>query len=200
MAMKTLLALSLVLVACGAKTETSPDASTDASTDVSTDSIADAPDYARCAQPGSCVVVAASCCGSCGAAVPSDMIGVELSQVSAYRTATCAPGTGCPACFAQQDPFLQAFCTAGRCEAVDLRTDTSTQCATDADCVLRYASCCEPCTGSSEGLISLRADRVPSYREKVCAADATCPKCPTRYPDGARALCDTTGHCTVKGL
>ncbi|MGZ3422938.1 MAG: hypothetical protein ACXVEF_05970 [Polyangiales bacterium] len=197
--MRTLLAMSLLVAACGAKTQSSPDAAVDASTDVPSDTDA-APDYARCALPGSCIVVAASCCGSCGAAVPSDMIGIESSQLSAHRSSVCTPGTGCPACFMRQDPFLQAFCTSGRCEAIDLHGDALTECATDADCVLRYESCCGRCDASPEGLIALRVDRISSYREKVCAPSATCPECVTRYPDSARPVCDATKHCNVTGL
>jgi hypothetical protein len=157
-------------------------------------------DFTRCSGPGTCVAVPRTCCGSCGAATPDDVIGVDTTRSSAYRTAVCGPGTGCPACFRPVDPFLQAFCRAGHCEAVDLHKDAMTACTTDDDCQLRYEDCCESCGAPMEGLIALRRDAVSTYRAEVCAPDAACPKCAVSYPAGARALCDgVTKHCAVGG-
>jgi len=157
------------------------------------------PDYARCTEPGSCIVVPRSCCGSCGAAITADMIGVESSQAGPYRSSVCKD-TGCPACYRQQDPFLQAFCEASHCTAIDLHGDPMTACTTDSDCQLRYAACCEPCDAPMSGLLALNPGQISSYRAKACAPDATCPKCMVRYPDAAKAMCDATKHCAVTGI
>ncbi len=201
-----LVCLALMTLSCGGRTaddlaDASTDTPSDTFTDTSADTSADTPvDYGACASKGSCVVVPASCCGTCGAATPTDMVGVESSRVSAHRAKACGPIAGCPACYMRQDAFLQAFCTGGRCVAVNLRGDSLTGCETDADCQLRYASCCEPCDAPRDGLLALRVGLVSSYRDRVCPADAACPRCAVRYPDGARATCDATKHCTVVGL
>lgn len=196
----------LLLVACGSKVEpaeavdSSTIDATDATDAADTADAIDTGDPARCGAPDSCVVVPRSCCGSCGAATPADMIGLESSRASAYRTSVCS-GTGCPACFQQQDPFLQGFCADGRCTAVDLHVDPMTACASDGDCQLRYAGCCEPCGAPLGGLLALNPTQIATYRGKLCPVAPACPKCLVRYPDAAKAVCDkATGHCVVTGI
>lgn len=202
--------VALFAVGCGAKTEsgTSTDASVDASLDVGTDSGGsdlgvdlgvDADDPTTCSGPGTCLIAPKTCCGSCGVASATDMIGLEATHESSYRAAVCA-GTPCPDCAGRPDPWLQAFCTAGHCQAVNLHVDDRTKCATKADCQLRYADCCEPCGAPTFGLIALRMDAIGDYRTAVCAAGVGCPKCAISYPPTAAADCDASGHCVVTGL
>ena len=192
----SLRALPLVLLfagACGTRTldETPNDAQVDAQSD------ADAPpDFLSCVGPGACMLLPKSCCGSCGAATPTDMIGVASSRASAYRAFVCGD-SACPACFMEQDPFLQSFCRDGACAPIDLHSDAMTSCTADADCALRYPSCCEPCGGPTSGLLSLNKDRIVDYRAEICAPDTVCPKCAVIYPTDRRAACDATGHCSV---
>jgi hypothetical protein len=209
----SVLALVVASVACGGKTSEDGGSLDGGGTDTGgrTDSYLDTEmrpdegvdsgvDYTLCTGPGTCVAVPRTCCGSCGVATPADVIGVADTSSSAYRTAACGPGSGCPACFRPEDPFLQAFCRANHCVAVNLRTDPMTACATDDDCQLRYEGCCEKCGAPVEGLFALRKDAVTSYRAEVCAPDIGCPKCAVGYPAGARAVCDATKHCAVTGL
>ncbi len=218
-------ALTLILVAtlvgCGGKTDDTGTTTDGGATDASSDgAVVDAPgvdttpsvdgtpvvdtggdDPTKCDGPGDCIVVPRTCCGFCGVASATDMIAVEPSHASSYRSSVCGPGTGCPDCAGRNDPFLQGFCVTGHCKAVDLHTDAMTGCATDDDCQLRYAACCEPCGAPSDGLLALRKDAVSTYRGLVCAPDATCPKCATSYPPGAKAVCDPpTKHCVVTGV
>lgn len=215
------LTLVALLAGCGGKTtdsDTPADGSViDASSDgagVDTSHVDTAPsidgtpvvdgggdDPTACDGPGDCVVVPRTCCGFCGVASATDMIAVEPARASSYRSSVCGPGTGCPDCAGRVDSFLQGFCVAGHCKAVDLHGDPMTGCATDGDCQLRYAACCEPCGAPADGLVALRTDAVGTYRTLVCAPDAACPKCATSYPPAAKAVCDaTTKHCTVTGL
>jgi hypothetical protein len=195
-----------LLVACGARVapeetfDTGVLDAADASDALDTSSPPpDTPDFTRCAEPGSCVVVPRSCCGSCGAAITEDMIGVETSQSSSYRSSVCKD-MACDACYRQQDPFLQAFCQSSRCVAVDLHSDPMTACTTDTDCRLHYAACCEPCDARPESILALATSQLSTYLAKVCAPDSSCPPCIGGYPPAAKAVCDTTKHCSVTGI
>jgi hypothetical protein len=196
-----LLALSCTLLACGSRTlESSPD---DASTaDGASDGSSDATPESFLACTGSggeCTLVYPSCCQKCGTSVLSDFVAVNQSQSSAYHDYVCPAPIPCPGCATMIDPNLVAFCRASSCAAVDVRTDEVSRCTTDADCTLRYASCCEPCGGSDFGLIALSTSGVAEYRQQVCAPSTACPKCLTTYPSTSHAVCDTTtGHCMVQ--
>lgn len=195
--------LPLLFLGCGSRvldTGETPDATTDATTDApSTDAppseTTDAGGFGACTGPGQCTVVPQSCCGSCGAATSTDMIGVATDRASAYRSFVCE-GAGCPTCYREQDPFLQAFCKAGACTAVDLHESPLTDCTADSDCRLRYAPCCEPCGAPTSPLIALPVSQLSAYRALVCAPDTACPKCATSYPPSAKAVCNK-GHCDV---
>ena len=191
-AVSSLVLLLVFAGACGSRTleEIPGDAQVD------TQPEADATDFASCDGPGACLLVPKSCCGTCGAATPTDMIGVASSQAGAYRAFVCE-GSACPACAMQQDAFLQSFCQDGACAAIDLHTDPMTACTADTDCTLRYASCCEPCGGPTSGLLALRTDRIADYLAQICAPDTMCPLCAVIYPPDHHAACDATGHCNV---
>ena len=67
------------------------------------------------------------------------------------------------ACAVMSNPNLGALCRAGHCTAVDVRTDATSACSVDADCMLRYGlSCCEPCVGRDDELVAIRKDAVAS--------------------------------------
>jgi len=158
-------------------------------------------DFTACTASSECIVVPASCCGSCGAATRGDAIAVSTSRASAYSTSVCPDGAACPACFMEQDPTLVATCEAGHCALVDVLTEPYAACTDDADCKLRSSDCCE-CGGdvSSAGLISIRADGEGAYMDTVCdeGASEPCPECAPTYPADAAAACDVAaGHCHV---
>ena len=196
-------AMVLACGACGGKTDTTPagdsglvDASSDGKPGGDT-----APDFGKCTGPGACELVSRSCCGTCGAPTLADVIAIDRSEDSAYRSSICGPDpVGCPACAGRPNPNLQATCESGNCAVLDVRADAISACASDDDCQLRYADCCEACGAPAFGLIALRKDRAADYRAKVCAADVACPKCAVSYPASARAQCDATKHCVVTGV
>ncbi len=154
----------------------------------------DAGPVAECTSPTQCVVVPASCCGSCGAATADDMIAVAQDAQSSYRMSVCGE-TGCPACFRQQDPSLFATCQEGSCLALDMRTSPLSTCSSDADCELIAADCC----GCEAAFIAINHANEAEYRSMVCNPVADCPPCgPQTPPDGTSAICDTSvGHCAV---
>ena len=147
-----------------------------------------------CTAATDCTLLSASCCGSCGAATAADMIAVPNDEVEANRARACRGGVGCPACFMEQDAFLLAVCTTGSCEALNLRADDLTGCATDDDCQLAPRDCCGcGLLGRSE-VVAFNPAR-GSYSQLVCDPRADCPPCvPTL--DGLRAQC-VSGHCDV---
>ncbi len=152
-------------------------------------------DVSSCAAPADCVVVPMSCCGSCGAATPDDMIGVSRDAQDRYRSVACEGGMICPACAQEQDPALIATCAGGSCLAIDLHTSALTACTSDADCVLRPADCC----GCDYSFIAIGSASEDEYRTLVCDPRADCPPCgPPSPPPGTSAVCDpVTHHCAV---
>jgi hypothetical protein len=121
---------------------------------------------------------------------------VLATKVGDYRARVCSGGVACPACAGIPEPSLQAFCLGGQCTAVDVRTSELSACDKDGDCKLRYASCCETCTATPEGLIAVKD--LSGYRDEVCSPNASCPKCLVTYPPNVVARCDpATKHCRV---
>jgi hypothetical protein len=158
-------------------------------------------DYSACTLSSECVVVPASCCGSCGAATRGDAIAVNMDELSAYRTSVCGEMMGCPACYMAQDPTLVATCDAGRCEVVDLRAEDLTSCMVDTDCQVRTHDCCE-CGGdvSLEGLIALPLASYGDLMDLVCdeGSSEPCPECAPVYPMEASGVCDDDNHCAIE--
>lgn len=210
------LALSTLLLGCGGKTLVGVDPTDDAatSTDVAGDSAAGdsgvPSNWTRCTGAGQCALVAKTCCGSCGAPTTADMAAVRKGNESVYRDLVCGPTPPpCPECAPYiADDSLQAWCVfgggggggtpAGRCTAIDVRTERVSACATDADCVLRHSSCCEPCEERRDDLVALNPSSIEAYRGNVCVGDEACYRCASRYPVDARARCDSaTRHCVV---
>jgi hypothetical protein len=154
--------------------------------------------YAICDGPGQCVALVPGCCGGCGAPTLAEVTGVNSDKQDAFRAATCGdPHPVCPACPTAPEPNLVAYCANGSCQAHDVRVDDVSACTKDDDCMLRAASCCEPCGPSSFELIALAKTHASDYRAKVCRPDAACSKCLPVYPAGLTASCASDGHCRV---
>lgn len=192
----------LALTACEAQVrEPDPvDASyTDAARDADAADAADAASLGNCSQPGECALVSRTCCGVCGAPAVNDMASVRWDEIEAHRSSVCGGGpVPCPACATMTNPNLGALCRASQCAAVDVRTDSVSSCARDADCMLRYGlSCCEMCSGTDAMLTAFRKDALRDLT--TCAPnEGACPPCVPTYPTGARARCNAqTRHCEV---
>ena len=183
---RTLLALGIASVLISSCT--SSHAATDGGTDATTDS--GAPVWASCTDNGQCMVISASCCGSCGQPTTDDMIAVNRDHVSDYRGGSC-DGIGCPACFMEPNPNLIATCDAGTCRALDVSTRPISSCSADSECTLRAPSCC---ACSSSAPIAIRADAEADFQSLVCVGDEVCPECVPAFPDWSAAC--ITGHCT----
>ena len=153
----------------------------------------DAPPSLACDVPSACALRPASCCGSCGAATPTDMIALPVTEVDAYVAAVCA-GIGCPECAAMQDPYLIATCEAGECVAIDLHAHAVTECTTTTDCTLSPLECCACGLLSAAEVVAHNPAR-GSLGSLLCDPDADCPPCVPDY-GGLAARCDA-GRCVV---
>ena len=148
-----------------------------------------------CTVPSDCVVVPASCCGSCGQPTRSDAIAIAADQQSAYRASVCGDDLGCPACFMEPDPTLLATCEAGRCVVVDLATHAATECTSSTDCRVRAAECCECGATITESTVVAVSDGA-AFEALVCDPGTGCPECAPVYPDTFGATCDA-GRCAM---
>jgi hypothetical protein len=131
------------------------------------------------------------------------LIGVRRGTESDVIKATCDEGGGphaCPGCARQLDPWEQAFCRTGKCQAIDVRTDTISSCTSNADCVLRYAQCCQPCNGGAiRDVVAVAKTGVGELEINICTGSESCDKCLPSFPQGMSASCNkTTGHCEVQ--
>ena len=158
-------------------------------------------DLVTCAGPGTCTLVSRACCGVGGQPAAGDRVGLRWDRTEAYRTSVCG-GTGpvpCPACATMENPHLTATCRASACTAIDVRTDQTSACTNDADCMLRYGTgCCEPCgTDLASRLTAFRRDALRTV-VRCLPNEGACPPCVPTYPANARAVCNArTGHCEV---
>lgn len=184
------------LLACGGQTFDVADSSP-------VDVGSDAPvDWASCATAKDCQLVPATCCGKCGTVQAGDVVSISKSHAGDYRSSVCGtPGPPCPGCASRPNPSLQATCSSGHCAVLDIAASPFSDCATDADCMLRAPECCEPCGLVPDyDLVALSKSQLSSYLTMVCAGAGACPDCLTKYPPTARAACDTaTHHCVVIG-
>ena len=160
-----------------------------------------APSWSWCQGPGWCEKQYNGCCYPCGEEKIEDFTAVNTdpAQVAAFRAAQCAdPAPPCPGCMSKLNPNLAAVCRAQKCGMVDVRTDEMSACTSDADCMLRYSDCCEPCgAGTPDMLIALNAGQLGSYLGQVCGPmDGGCPPCVPSYPPDYVAFC-ASGHCRV---
>jgi hypothetical protein len=193
----------LFCVGCGGQTTADTDGGVDASVDGAGDTASDvaidtAIDFFSCAGPGECVLGYATCCGPCGIPKLSDYVSVNRSKAEDWAKKNCATPVPCPDCVVFDDKAFVAVCQAGKCGAIDVRTDPVTECATDTDCVLRTAECCE-CGGDVEHPIALAKKSVTAYTALVCKPGTGCPECAPSYPATYKAVCDpATKHCVAK--
>lgn len=155
-------------------------------------------DWAACTSPSECVLLPDTCCETCGLPTADDYDGVNMARTREHRAAVC-PGDPppCLPCVPAPHPYLQATCTAGTCEALDVRQHAVSECNADADCRVRVTQCCE-CGGdtSPQALIAVRAS-AGAYDALVCDPMAACPECEPVYPDNVRAVCGASGHCEI---
>lgn len=200
-----LLSAFLFLVACGGQTTAEPtdgstDGTTDAGSDVAVDTGTDTGvDYFSCVAAGDCVLGFNTCCGPCGIPKLTDYTAVNKAKAEAWAKKACATPIPCPDCVVWDERSLMAFCTAGKCTAVDVRTDPVSECATDADCVLRTAECCE-CGGDVAHPIAIARKSLSAYAGKVCPPDTGCTECAPVYPSTFRPACDATKHCVAQAV
>jgi hypothetical protein len=105
----------------------------------------------------------------------------------------------CPACASRLDPNVQAFCTSGKCQITDVRTDAISKCSTSDDCILRYATCCQPCNGGSpEEVVAVNRAGEGALAIQLCSGSEACDKCLPSFGEGIKAACNaSTGHCEV---
>jgi len=154
--------------------------------------------FTDCTTSSQCIVIPASCCGSCGAATRDDAVAVNAAEGSAYLDLVCAGVAGCPGCYMMQDPTLVATCDEGTCVVVDLHEHPSAACDSHDDCRIRTHDCCE-CGGdvTEESLIAINQSSEASFAALVCDAGTGCPECLPVYPAGAVAQCHPDGYCEV---
>lgn len=151
--------------------------------------------FTACDGPGQCVLVGNSCCGTCGEEDLAGKKAVNGAQADAYFQSVCPDPTPCPACAAQPNPNLFAYCDNGTCRAADVRTHAVSACTSDADCTLRGGTeCCQPCMPTDSELTAV--NKTSDLSSLVCAPDEACGLCLTQYPPDAAAICNA-GHCEV---
>jgi len=169
------------------------DAAVDSGSDAAVDSGSDGgtTPWASCTANSECVVMPVTCCGTCGQASASDMVGVNRSHISEYRGDRCDVAI-CPACAGEPDPNLIATCEAGTCRALDVRTDPVSACTVSSDCTLRINTCC---MCSFDPPIAIRADGEADFQALVCDGDEVCPECAPAFPNWA-AYCQVN-HCAA---
>jgi len=201
----TALLLGVLLVACGGKTldvgEDNDAATTDTGSASDSGNTDSGRDLAKCTGPNTCSLVPTTCCGSCSQPTTENMTAVTKGLEGEHTRLVCGDGpVGCPACAPLiADGSVQAWCVASRCKAIDVRKEPVSVCATDADCRLRHAPCCEPCEENPYDLVALNPAQIDAYRKSVCTGDEACSRCLSRYPADTFAVCDpVTKHCRVK--
>lgn len=157
----------------------------------------DGPDLRSCEQHSDCMMVSADCCGRCGQPSADQVTAIRIDAFDAHHRMVCSADEGCPTiqCVPQPPAFV-ATCSAGRCEAVELRGSEATACMADADCRIRSVACCEcgarPGVG---GLVSVSDSA--AYMALHCDPDLACDACVPEYPPEVTAHCND-GSCTVE--
>ena len=134
----------------------------------------------------------------CGNPTVDDVDAVNHDQLEAHQQAVCPTPVVCAACPTQTNPNLFATCGAGSCKAVDVSSDSASECTADEDCRLRVTGCCE-CGGSTASfeLIALNRSKESLYTEQVCDPMQACDECLPFYPTDVKARCGANCHCEV---
>jgi len=150
-----------------------------------------------CLQDDDCMLVSNSCCGFCEPVDAPSVQAINRRTSDEYTDMIC--GGDIPPCAPCPQPtvvdrnlkYFEPVCDAGRCAALDLRKTTATECATEAECVLRNGtSCCESCGGSDWVAVNAKANfctRNPSPE---------CDDCAPQKPDYFTTEC-AEGRCTL---
>ncbi|MCB9595356.1 MAG: hypothetical protein H6719_21735 [Sandaracinaceae bacterium] len=145
---------------------------------------------AECDDATDCRMRPRGCCPACG--VP------ELADVTAVAAGApedpdrCAEST-CPACETEPNPNLFATCQAGHCVVVDVRQDSLSLCATDADCAVIRPDCC----ACRPGYVAVSAGAEADYYRRQCGEVPLCSPCePHAIPASQVGRC-VEGHCAV---
>lgn len=153
-----------------------------------------------CSAPGTCELGGTGCCGlTCQP--DSQLVAIRRGEAQDLVAATCnqTGPVACPNCARQMDPNVQAFCVSGKCSVVDLRMDSISACTNQQDCVLRYASCCQPCNGGAvSAIVSILAGQESTLSAQLCSGTEKCDQCLPVFPSNVSARCNpTTRHCEV---
>jgi hypothetical protein len=166
------------------------------------------PDMFACTGAGQCTLMANKCCAPCEPAALSQYTAVNTNSVAAYKASLDCGTIACTPCLRPSDPSqintpqFAAICQAGRCAAIDVRTNAVSRCTGNTECSLRWGTgCCEGCSGTTGGLVAISASA--ELRALVCGANAgACPPCVPVYPANVTARCLPAGtgilrHCGV---
>jgi hypothetical protein len=129
----------------------------------------------------------------------SDVDGVNVDRLEEHGRAVCPTPVACAACPTQRNPDLFSTCAEDSCTVVDISSDPASACASDDDCRVRVAGCCE-CGGSTAvyDLIAVNRSEESRYAAMVCDPMQACDDCAPIYPADAKAHCATDGHCKVR--
>jgi hypothetical protein len=159
------------------------------------------PSWATCTLNSQCTLAGRSCCEPCGMPTLVEVDAVNEGRLDEHRNAICPGPVVCAPCQvpSTKNPNLVATCSTDVCQARDFRTELATACATDGDCRLRFASCCE-CGGSTvgAGLIAMNPSHESLFAALVCDPRQVCPDCAAIYPTDVAAYCASDGHCEVR--
>ena len=152
--------------------------------------------WRSCARTSECELVHTGCCDGCGVPTVSSFDGVNRTRESEHFMDVCPMPTPCPACVSAPNANIVTTCASAQCSVLDVSTLPLSACHADADCMLRYASCCA-CSGTPEQVIAIRMDAESGIEGLLCDAGGCAADCIPMMPPGI-ALCDaTTGHCRV---
>jgi hypothetical protein len=151
-----------------------------------------------CTGPGQCQLAPKGCCDGCGIPLLESRDAVNSSTLDQHYAEVCPVPEPCPKCASKQNPDLAAFCEQPSCAVIEVSKHPVSACASDADCTLRFAECCD-CSGAPEQLIATNQKGYYEYEQQVCPGGGGCPSdCAPQHPAGYVASCDvSTGHCRV---
>jgi hypothetical protein len=158
--------------------------------------------WSQCRVPSECVLASKSCCGVCGEPTIADVDAINAVHLEHHMVEVCPDPDAepCPECPSAINASLVASCVEGTCKAIDLeRVPWARSCAVQDDCVLRSATCCEPCGDADPwSLVAVHRDQLDEVAELLCDPMASCPACVPVYPPDVIAYCDDRGLCAVR--
>lgn len=187
---------------CGGKASTTGErASGDGDSVMPRDGDGDAIDR-TCEETADCLLVSATCCGTCARPTLADVTAIRISQVAEHLEQVCEEDAGCPDCLRQNNPNLFAVCEEGTCQSVDLTEHSDSECTTSDDCILLPDACCE-CGAVTypENTVAIRPDRTSDFIASQCSQQGlgepiACDTCAWSPAYGTSVSC-SLGHCAV---